>query len=251
MFSKPYLTNHSMNHTIKSSLVISLFLLLFFLAFKPFGLHDITPTDRIILSVAYAVLNFLTIIIVQALLLTILPRFMIEDTWTIGKEILKYLILFFCITIVLVLAHVWYLDITIQVRHFFTGFINVLLLASIPIAAAIAYNYHKELKFSLSEAQQLNQQIQEIESNYIDIFYLENGQKSKKPIRTTLRKMEQNHGDLKQFARCHRTYIVNLDKVDSFEGNSRGYIITLIDDLGNIPVSRGYIDKIKESLSKS
>ncbi len=278
-----------MTHTVKSAAMISLFLMLFFIAFEPFGLDDIPRSESIMLALVYGALNFSIIVIVQALLLGVFPRFMLEDTWTIGKEVLKYLLLFFCITIALLLVNAWYLGINLKPINFLSVFINVLLLASLPVAGAIAYNYNKKLKISLKEAQKLNQQINtsnetqaaeqpaqvqsitiqsdnqsesfdliaddflyaESASNYIDVFYLKEGQKTQKTIRSSLKKMEQTHGHLKQFSRCHRTYIVNLNQVASFEGNSRGYTISLVDDLGSIPVSRGYIEKIKTTIGKS
>lgn len=278
-----------MTHTMKSAAMISLFLMLFFIAFEPFGLDDIPRSESIMLALVYGGINFLIIVIVQAFLLAIFPRFMIEDTWTIGKEVLKYFLLFFCITMALTLINGWYSGVHLRPMNFLVVFMNVLLLASLPVAGAIAYNYNKKLKISLVEAQVLNQQINatndissttladQLESvtiqsdnqsesfdllpddflyavsasNYIDVFYLKEGQKSQQTIRSSLKKMEETHGNLKQFSRCHRTYIVNLDKVASFEGNSRGYIITLIDDLGSIPVSRGYIGRIKEIIGQS
>jgi DNA-binding LytR/AlgR family response regulator len=52
------------------------------------------------------------------------------------------------------------------------------------------------------------------------------------------------------FVRCHRTYIVNTDKIYSVTGNAQGYRLSLHDTQEEIPVSRTYLHVIKD-LSRS
>lgn len=61
-------------------------------------------------------------------------------------------------------------------------------------------------------------------------------------LRSTLRRMEDALASWPQFFRCHRTYLVNLDKVAHVSGNAQGYRLHLegLDD--TIPVSRNLND---------
>ena len=56
--------------------------------------------------------------------------------------------------------------------------------------------------------------------------------------------MEKQLSDLPQFFRCHRTYLVNLDRVGHVSGNAQGYKLHLegIDNL--VPVSRSLNEEI-------
>lgn len=81
--------------------------------------------------------------------------------------------------------------------------------------------------------------------NHIHIHYLFNGEKESKIIRNTLSQIEETMGSLPLF-RCHRSYIINLDKIKNAKGNSNGYKITLQDCDTTIPVSRSYVSKFTQ-----
>jgi DNA-binding LytR/AlgR family response regulator len=48
--------------------------------------------------------------------------------------------------------------------------------------------------------------------------------------------------------RCHRSYIVNLDQIKNVDGNAQGLVITLKPCSEKVPVSRKYIDELKQRL---
>jgi hypothetical protein len=75
--------------------------------------------------------------------------------------------------------------------------------------------------------------------NYSDVIYLDGKERKKQLIRSSLKRMESqiNSADI---VRCHRTFIVNLSKVKSIEGNAAGYRLYLYDTADIIPVSRNY-----------
>lgn len=62
--------------------------------------------------------------------------------------------------------------------------------------------------------------------------------------------MEENLAEFPEFYRCHRTYIVNLQKVKHISGNAQGYKLHLenIDTL--IPVSRSLNEGIAAKFAK-
>lgn len=88
-------------------------------------------------------------------------------------------------------------------------------------------------------------------NNYVEIYWLENGQTKKILLRKTLTEVEKEIK--KQFhhiERCHNSYIVNINQIKTISGNSGGYRIILngIDSL--IPISRKYSNIFFKLLNK-
>ncbi len=84
--------------------------------------------------------------------------------------------------------------------------------------------------------------------NYVQVFYLEKEQLKNRMLRTTLKKMEDALAVYPQFFRCHRTYLVNLDKVQQVCGNAQGYRLQLTGLHETVPVSRNLNGVIQSRL---
>ena len=67
-------------------------------------------------------------------------------------------------------------------------------------------------------------------------------------IRMTMKKVEESLEAWPDFFRCHRAYIINLDKVQHVEGNAQGYKIRLADVEEPIPVSRNLNSEFSDKL---
>jgi len=69
------------------------------------------------------------------------------------------------------------------------------------------------------------------------------------PIKSSLAELDEKL-DHKQFMRCHRNYIVNMDHVKHLENwFNRGYMLILKGDANlEVPVSRLYVKRLKEYL---
>jgi hypothetical protein len=74
----------------------------------------------------------------------------------------------------------------------------------------------------------------EAADNYVKVFY----QGGQKIIRSSLKRLEDEMQPYEQVFRCHRTYLVNLDKVVHISGNAQGYKLHLEGIEPLIPVSR-------------
>ncbi|UZR96368.1 LytR/AlgR family response regulator transcription factor [Chondrinema litorale] len=87
------------------------------------------------------------------------------------------------------------------------------------------------------------------EGNYTDFYFSGKGELNSVTYRISLSSFEKqiNSSNLQ---RCHRSYLVNLDKVINISGNAQGLKLTLDDNTSEIPVSRKYISMIKASLLK-
>lgn len=85
--------------------------------------------------------------------------------------------------------------------------------------------------------------------NYIEVFYEEDDTIQSNLIRSTISSVNDMTRNYPNLMQCHRSYLVNIDKIDSVKGNSRGYLLTLKGDLRNIPVSRSKISLFKDRFS--
>jgi hypothetical protein len=78
----------------------------------------------------------------------------------------------------------------------------------------------------------------EAASNYIKIYFELKGKLTYSIVRTTMKKATETVNPYSFLFRCHRAYIVNLDKIEQVEGNAQGYKIRLQGSENLIPVSR-------------
>ena len=80
----------------------------------------------------------------------------------------------------------------------------------------------------------------------MQVFYVQDGQLKNRMLRTTLKKMEDALAEHSQFFRCHRTYLVNLEKVQRVSGNAQGYRLHLEALEETVPVSRNLNEVIQQ-----
>ena len=76
-------------------------------------------------------------------------------------------------------------------------------------------------------------------NNYVEIFYeKENGNLNRLLLRSTLKNIEEQNQNLPMLFRCHKAFIVNVQKIKSIKGNTKGYSLILENVNEHIPVSR-------------
>lgn len=84
--------------------------------------------------------------------------------------------------------------------------------------------------------------------NYVTVWFLENDNLRKEVLRATVSSIEDQLADC-SVVRCHRSYLVNIDAVEKVSGNAQGLRLKLSGIVQDeVPVSRSYISKIRESL---
>lgn len=85
-------------------------------------------------------------------------------------------------------------------------------------------------------------------SNYIKVYHLQKEKLVYTIIRSTLKKTEELLNPYINFFKCHRGYIINLDKVEHVEGNAQGYKIKIENHNVLIPVSRNLNTEFSDKL---
>ena len=86
------------------------------------------------------------------------------------------------------------------------------------------------------------------DGNYMEVYYLQNDKIAFTLLRNTMVAIESHIIEYPFLLRCHRSYLINTDKIESIKGNTRGYIINLAGIEYDIPVSRSKIASFKEFL---
>jgi Response regulator of the LytR/AlgR family len=87
--------------------------------------------------------------------------------------------------------------------------------------------------------------------NYSTIHYLNKSKLSHYLIRNSLKWMEENLSKSFPLVRCHRSYIVNLDKVKVLRKTKEGIFLELdAPNTPDIPVSKTYYERVMDKFSE-
>jgi len=84
--------------------------------------------------------------------------------------------------------------------------------------------------------------------NYVEIVYYEGESLKKKLIRNTMKNIEQQIKQYTNFIRCHRICIVNTHYIEKMNRSFNKYSLTISGYNEEIPVSRQYLEKLKETI---
>ena len=84
----------------------------------------------------------------------------------------------------------------------------------------------------------------------MNICYLNKGKVSKYLLRDTLKKIEENFSG-SEIIRCHRSYIVNFEKVKVIRKDKDGLRLEFDNpSVTDIPVSKTYVTAVMQTFSK-
>jgi tryptophan-rich sensory protein len=87
--------------------------------------------------------------------------------------------------------------------------------------------------------------------NYTTIYYLNKSRQSRFLLRNSLKWMEENLTKDTPLVRCHRSYIVNMEKVKILKKEKGGIVLELdAEDTPDLPVSKTYYDSFMHKFSQ-
>lgn len=279
--SRPYPSPDGFHNAMTSGIVGMVFVTLFLYFLKPFGTQ--IEDDEWLLYLAtcfqYGMVTF-GCALLSGLVVLLFPKIFSEKNWTVGREI-AFTIFFIGLIGIgnFVFSHFklgsplsWSAFLIWQWMTLVVGFFPTVLgvfwkeisllrrHASGAAALSKTIENHAFANFSSAETPVLlegdnqNERLRLLPSqvshlaaadNYVQVFFQENGEMKNRMLRSTMKKMEEQLAGSPVFYRCHRTFIVNLDKVRRVSGNAQGYRLHLSDlDLA-VPVSRALNEEIK------
>ena len=257
--------------------LVGCFIAFFLIVYQPFGTdRDQIPYKNLFLS-GYGVITFVAFACSFILIPTIFKNQIREENWVVWKQILLTLF-----AMILTFAGCYfYLQFSFGRQSSFRGFFGflkiTLSIAIFPIIIVVLLDYIYQLKKNQAFAQNLNQQlvpastndkstpIQQVvlkdendkvdltlhldqllfikaANNYVEVNYLEGDKIKKHLLRNSIRNIEQQLTN-PTIKRCHRSYLVNLDKVGRITGNAQGYKL-------HFPITADFVVPVSRSKGK-
>jgi hypothetical protein len=247
------------------SLLIGAFVSLFLIVFQPFGLSNWHTDQKWMYLVGFGLITFFMLLFTQIGLTRLLPAFYNEDGWTVGKEIIHNLVVMGLITVGNFLFAIKIGIYSWSLLAFLVSFIFVLAIGVFPISFNVLLKFKssnkrfdkgvevsgisRELVSEITlKSENQNEDLTlmsdnllylESNDNYSNVYFAEGDIIKNQLLRGSLsyfeKQMEPSH-----ITRCHRSYIVNLDKAQEITGNAQGYKVHLEGVEKKIPVSRKY-----------
>ncbi len=251
-------------HILFGGFLVSLILFIF----QPFDFHSYDD-NKVLASLGFGLITIFCLFICNFLIKKSLHR-LFNSKWTIIKEILYILL----ILIVISLSNLSYLTLIIKgfkisIWSFFYTFLLTCAIGIFPTIGLVLIRYNITLKNNLNKIIQEGRNIDNIElnskitfenlnkteqnftieegdflfleamKNHIHIYYLDDSNLKTISIRNTLTNIIEQM-DNENIFRCHRSFLINLNKIKTAKGNSNGYKISLKEYDQTIPVSRKY-----------
>jgi len=212
------------------------------------------------------------------------PKIFIEENWNVGKEMLFHLWTIFLIGISNLLYANWGGYYEISIYSFLLAQLETLLIGIFPVTFIVLYKHNRYLKKNISNAHELIGRLQSEErtntknsqgqyislssetgkdklqiniddfffvksiDNYVEVYWKDRNTIRKSLLRGSLKKIQKELTPYSSMFRCHRTYIININKIDRISGNSQGYRLSIGADY-EIPVARSYIKAFQKFIN--
>jgi hypothetical protein len=252
-----------------------LFVAIFLWLYQPFGASEIKENQYLFLS-GFGVCVSLGLAVGYLVFPKLIPALFEQEKWQIKKEILFLLAAFLIISVLNYLYNST-VGLGIAPQHSLIAFVGITV--SIGIFPVIVLIFLVEVYMSkrnsssaeiLSQAlphkdadedeeftivpetvrsQPLTVRIDDFlfvksDNNYTTFFFKKEDQVQKALLRASLKNVEKQLVGYEDIIRCHNSYMINKNKIESIKGNARSLYLILEDYDEDIPISRGF-DKEK------
>ncbi len=278
---QPYpLSDPNLKKAVIQSLLVGLFVTFVLVVFQPFGSYNWQHPYKVLILSGFGMVASVTSFLNFFVFPKLLPSVFREAQWTVWKELLWNLLpipaggflstLYGSLTgsMPLTLLQVTYMIPVVFLVGLFPAILLVLvnylyllrkyrspeesilrptpeLTEDIQTLVLVADNQKDKLVLPASELLFI-----EASDNYCTFFHHERGKLTKTLLRSSLSRLEsQIHHP--RIIRCHRSYLVNLDRIQSVAGNAQGYKLFFDSYEAPVPVARSYSATVKAYFSAS
>lgn len=271
---------HLLNENLKLLLGISFGIFLFILFFQPFSVEKFDFNDMLLFVAGFGAITFLFMFLVRVVLPWIVPD---KDNYDITSDFSIYTGGFVILALSTV-AYAFYLRYVGSASLSFYIIFKIILICFVPPALLRLYDINKNLRQQneslLSEKGSMQKRLEKYEKdmlnktiefisenkteiltlsineiafirsadNYVEIVYKVDDGFKKSLIRNTLKNIELQLKEYRNFIRCHRICMVNRHYIEKLNKNYNNHWITIRGYKEEIPVSRQYLLKVKEAL---
>ena len=264
------------------ALFIGLGVALLLIMFQPFGTYSFQHEFKYLILAGYGVVIFLIAIIVFEAVILIIPKYVQEDGWTIGKEFLLTLVFFFFSVFSSYIYHHLVVGSSLSFSGFMGFFIFAVSVGIIPLGFTFFLSYSQakakiiEMKaieaFKAETGITVPEQVIQLEGsnknefvkflkselllisssdNYIELVLAKGGAIEKHLLRATLSSTSEQLAEHQDLVRIHRSFMINTTKLLTLDGKAPAYYVTFDEypALGEIPVSRQQIDVVRQRIA--
>lgn len=278
--AQPYPFNADPRNYFKVVLVFTAFVGGFLAFFQPFGINNLPGHQPWLVSAGFAAVTFVSLLIFLGLT-QLFPSYFQEDDWTLGRE------LFFSLLNFLLVGHANFLFIKFawlreyEILDYMGMLLGTFAVGFFPYLFMLLTQHMTKLRRNVSQAEALNERIvadQEpkinsaevkftgdnesdeltlnldkllfVQSagNYIEVVYNDGQHVNKSILRNSISNAESVLASFENVYRCHRKFLVNLERVSKVEGNSQGYRLQLDHDVEQVPVARTKNTEFRDKL---
>ncbi len=278
--NEPYPFSRGFINELFSALRVVTLLSLLLFVIRPFGLEELSWY----ISFAFGLTALLAFLFNSFCTHVIFPVWISPNHWTVAKEIARtlYFLVVIAISLFMFANSVLFFDLNIWLFAKFLFY--TVIIAIIPISVRVVLLKNQILKARLLEADALNHDLSQksdvpekvelkkirIKSNVVnetfettleDLLYLaasqnyiyiveqnHNGPKKHLFRISLVNALEQIRSD--SVIRCHRSYAVNINKVEKVSGNAHGLKLKLKNSQELVPVSRSFQKELKAKLGQ-
>lgn len=261
-------------------LVAGLFIGGFLVIFQPFGAYDWDSPYKVPVLAGYGVVTFVLLSFNGFVLPRLLPGWFREERWTIARELLftGWNILSIGIANYVYNGVIFggFERAEVQVTHLFFMVLITGLVGLFPAVGITTYKYLRYLNryaqppqpAPQTRAERVADQTERLDlvaengkdrltlpvdellylesaDNYSEVVFLKNGLVKKELVRGSLSRFE-TQVPAAVVVRCHRSYLVNLHRVERVSGNAQGYKLHLRGLETPVPVARAYSEVVKK-----
>ena len=261
-----------------TAVLFGLFIALFLLFFEPFDINLSNNEDKIFQLLFFGLITTLVLVLFLYILPLLLPKVFSDKNWEVRHQMIFYLVILLVIATFNGIYTNHINSLTFSWYNYWWIISRTFVLGGIPIAFITVLDYNQKLKFNnnqvatiLKKKKELLEDLKETThqistdlkneifsfnendfyfaiavGNYIDICCLDEKTLKKATYRITLSSFERQLAETSNLIRCHRSYIVNLKKVENISGNAQGLKLELKNQTEVVPVSRKYIPIVKQ-----
>ncbi len=157
--NKPFPRSEVDKRAVITNFFVGCFVALFLIVFEPFDIAHWQTDKKELKLIGFGAVSFIIPIFVSVIIAQIIHKKPIEDSWTIGKEIVVILIILLCIAFGnMIYGRLFYI-MPFTWNGFLFAFVSVLLIGIFPVTLHVLRKHNKLLKINLEKATVVNEHL--------------------------------------------------------------------------------------------